>query len=373
MSTAWLTLDDRQTPLPAGWEPLTGHRDAEWWTWRLIDRATGRHLGDLDGVEGGSLSLNVNADTRGTGSLSWSGWLDDMPRWRETRVQPVYSARLMDSSVASWPMGVYLCSSPSTDYSFGGHVQTSVQLYDRTLILRRAKFVNTEGVRAGEPVVPHVRGLISTYNAGPSALEDSGATLRSSIVWDAGTEVLRAVNDLLEAAGMVALWADPDGALRSSPSVRPQDRPLVWGFKEGVKAIHGEQVTHDFDDFEVPNRVTAIIRAEPGVPTLRAKAELPPSHPLSYASTGEWVDRTEPEVEATSLEVLAERAQRWLTEGASVTSSATVTHRPVPLGLLDRVSLDSGGLVMPSATVQTIDIQCTPGDDWKTRIREVAQ
>ena len=80
------------------------------------------------------------------------------------------------------------------------------------------------------------------------ALEDSDATLRSSMTWDPDTPWLRIMNDLLDAAGMFALWADADGLVRTSPYVRPRDRPLVWTFTEGVRAVHEEQLTHNRDE-----------------------------------------------------------------------------------------------------------------------------
>lgn len=376
--TAWLALDDRRAPLPPGWGPLTGHRYREEWTWRLLDRATRRYLGDLDGVEGGDLTLNVNADTRGTGSLTWSGPLVDQPVWRDVRVQPVYSATLLYGSTITWPMGLYMCSSPSVDVA-DRHAQTTLQLYDQTLVLRRARLGRTSGVAAGTNVVDHVRWVAATQ--APSvqlALEDSPATLRSSMTWDADTPWLTIFNALLTAAGMVALWADPDGLLRSAPYVRPQDRPVVWAFDEGVTAVHEEDVVHTRDDFEVPNRVNAISRGDEDAPVMRATVlldDLIPGHPLSYERTGQWVDRVERDVEAADLAVLRSRAERWMREGIEVIDDVTITHMPVPISLLDRVSLDSGGLVVPSGTVQTITIPCTPGEDldWTTRIRKVVE
>ena len=375
--TAWLIHDDRQVALPAGWEPLTGHRSEESWTWRLINRA-GSYVGDLDGVEGGSLNLNVFADTRGTGSLTWSGWLDEMPNWRDVLVQPVYTATLLDGSTVSWPMGVYLCTSPSTGHSFGGLVTVEVALYDQTLRLRRAKLTNTWGVPAGTNVVHQIRALFAEY--APivrHALEDSSETLRNSMVWEPGTPILRVMNDLADAAGMFALWADADGLVRTSPYVRPQDRPRVWVFTEGVESVHEENVTHDRDDFDVPNRVTGISRTDgEDEPALRFQLtldEIDPAHPLAFVRTGEWVDRFESEVEATSMEVLAQRVERWLREGISVTSTATLTHAPLPLALQERTAINSGGLFIPSATVQSIDIPCAPGEDWTTTLRGVAE
>lgn len=379
--TAWLIEGSRFIPLTGGWDPLTWHRTDEAWTWQLVDRATGRHVGELDGVEDGQLTFNVNAQTRGTGSLTWSGWLDDMPDWRNTRVQPTYTTTLAGGARITWPMGVYMCASPSitatsTIPGAFGLVEARVSLYDLTLPLRRAKLSNYSGVNAGRNVVDHVRLLLDTQ--APSvqhAIEDNDAVLRSPMTWDPDTPWLTVINALLDAAGMFGLWADEMGRLRSSAYVRPQDRPEIWSFTEGTTAVHEETITHDRDDFEVPNRVTAISRADEDVPALRKVVRLDdydPTHPHSFAVTGEWVDRVETDVEAADIDVLTQRAERWLQAGLSVASTVTLTHAPIPLTPLDRVSVSSAGIEVPAGTVQTIEIPCTPGEDWTTTIREVA-
>ena len=97
-----------------------------------------------------------------------------------------------------------------------------------------------------------------------------------------------------------------------------------------------------------------------------------PGHPWSYQTTKEWVDRHEDGVDIANQAALDKYARRLLVEGLSVTSKATLVHAPMPLRGHDRVEVDTSGLVMPSATVQSIGIECEPGADWSTQIREVA-
>ena len=105
-----LTRNNRTTPLPSGWEGLVAH-GTESWSWRLLDldRVV---IGTLDGVEGGSLNWNVNAETRTTATLTWSGHYTDEPDWLKVLVQPVFTLTAVDGTQWSWPMGVYLPSRP---------------------------------------------------------------------------------------------------------------------------------------------------------------------------------------------------------------------------------------------------------------------
>ena len=153
MSTIWLIEDGRRTPLPKGWDGLSGHRSEEWWSWLLQDRA-GRDRGELTGVETGNLNINVNADTRGTGSLTWSGPLEEMPPWADLRIKPCYNVTLMTGETVQWPMGVYVPTSPSTTHH-DGHVSCEVRLFDRTILARRQHIPSpVMGLPTTIPVIP---------------------------------------------------------------------------------------------------------------------------------------------------------------------------------------------------------------------------
>lgn len=368
----WVEPSGLTRSLPQGWEPLTGHRTDEAWTWRTVERTSSLVTGTLDGVEGGRLLFNLDADTRGTGSLTWSGPLEDMPSWGEVHVQPVHEVTLGDGSVISWPMGVYLATSPATEVH-DGWASCEVQLFDRTLMIRRAKLLKASGVNAGTAVVAHVRSILDAQapNA-PHALEDSAATTRVPLSWDAGTSWAVICNELLSSIGYESLWADEHGVLRSGPYVEPSARPFVHDFADGSLAVHSAEATRTLDNFDAPNRVRVIGPATDTVTALSVTDTLDafaPEHPLSFDSRGFWVDEVEEGVDGDEA-ALAARARRVLREAASSRSTIDVVHAPLPLGLGERVSVDVGGLVVPSATVRVIDIDCALGADWRTQLKE---
>ena len=63
-----LVNDQRATSLPLNWSELLEH-GRETYEWLMLDRQR-RLLGTLDGASGGSLNFNVDADTKGSGSVS---------------------------------------------------------------------------------------------------------------------------------------------------------------------------------------------------------------------------------------------------------------------------------------------------------------
>lgn len=358
-------------------DALTGHRH-ETWTWRLLDHQD-RDLGVLSGVTEGRLSLDVTRETRGEGSLTWAGLGVDAPDWRTVRIQPWYhalcTAATGEQVRVSWPFAVMLPSTERVTHG-PGHVTVPVALYDKTLILRRTKTLGTYGVEAGTIVAPLVVSLVTEHAGGAVAVEESSTALRSAMTWEAGTPWLTIVNELLDAAGYFALWADGDGVLRSERYREPGSRPLQWAFTDGHASIYRPDLEQARSWFDTPNRVTLVSRADPDTPAMVATAEnRDVSDPLSYDRLGYWVDHQETDVEAADSWVLQVLADQTLASMRRRSSTITLTHAPLPLDINGRVTVrrDGGGAPFSAAgVVRSVTVDATTaGSLWTTRVLEV--
>ena len=386
MSTGliWLTPDARTHVLPAHWRTaLAGHREGRW-TWRLLDRHD-QHLGDIDGVTGGQLEQNIHADVRGSGRLSWVGRLDDMPDWPRTRVQPVYTATLPDGTEVSWPWGIYLPAAPRIIHH-RSHVEAEVDLWDKTLLLVRAGYEDDVTYPAGTN--PLAAAYDQTHGAlnplGASGRDDypawepvAGHTLRSSMMWDLEDDpyVKRVVDDLLDAAGYVATWADRHGRVTSGPYVPPSGRELSWAFEDGQASIYADGWTATHDQHLVPNMLTLISRGDADEEALRATAlDIDPTSPYSYQSQGGWVTASTGDVEATSQAVLQGMADRALAAAQRRARTITIDHGPLPLWLADRASLTDAahGINAASCVVQHMSITCDGTSLARSTLLEVS-
>lgn len=370
--TLWLSPETRTTVAP--WGVLEGHRRHEW-SWRVTDLQR-RYLGDLDGVTGGSLDLNIAADVRGTGSLEWTGRTGDEPDWLHTFLEPVLTVTSQAGSV-ELPMGCYVPSVPRRDVTYGGFVSARVDLFDRTSMIRQRLADYDWSYPSGYFVVGAAIDLAASVLGYDQVLipEDVTQTFRTSSVWEPGTSYLTIANDVLDSAGYVALWADREGYVRSAPYVRPADRGVAWTFRDDDSSVmvDGLGVTSDY--YATPNSFTGYAPADGDSPPLEATAIIPNDHWLSAVSRGtpgrpRWIDRVE-QVEATSQSVLQAKVNRWRDEAMVPAVTADIEHAPLPIWLADRVLVDRSDMDPLHGVVETISIDCEPGALWRTGVRQV--
>lgn len=347
-------------------DPLTSHRSESWGV-RLLNNQD-LFLEDLDGVTGGSYEFNVNAAIRGGGSLSYHGPAID---WDQHRVQPWYRVESAGEMV-EWPLGVFLVATPSSKHTDTG-VEVELSLYDKTLILDQDMTPTSYTVGTGTNVIAAVRTVLSQAGQTRTAIEDSSQTLAKSMVWPAGTSRLRIINDLLDAANYFSIWVDGEGIFRAEPYLRPADRGQSFGFADDSTSIYSPDFTHDFDTFDVPNRVVVIGQSEGDTEAPVATVTDTSSGPFSFSSRGRWITRVEEGVEATDATTLTNIARRFLSEGQQVGSTYSISHAPIPLELNSTVGFRRAARdIDVSCTVQTISYSMDTGALCSTTLKEHA-
>lgn len=362
----WLGTSTPAYPI-GGRDPLLDHRD-EAWQWDVLTLAEAP-AGTLDGVEAGTLEFNVNSTIRGGGSLTWSG--TDEPDWSKILLQPWYVLRTADMEIR-WPRGVFIPAAPVDQHTDTGKT-VEVELYDKLLILDQDKVEQTYTVAKGANVVSAIRAVISSAGQSRHSIEDNTQTLRSAMVWEAGTSKLRIVNDLLASINYFSLWCDGYGVYQGNPYKAPAARPVVRTFVDDQDSIYSPDFTHDRDMFDIPNKVIQVGRGDGDTPGLVATAtNTDPGNPYSQPSRGRWIVHVDTDVEAATQAVLNGIAARRLGELSQVASAVDFQHAHVPLELNDVVVFERGDRELElTATVQTMSISTTPGDLMQTKIREV--
>lgn len=367
MSSHIFLIDDAGRWEPSG-DPLTSHRSESWRVELLNLSDTG--LGQLDGVAGGEFTFNVNNAIRGGGSLDYKGEPID---WLRHRVQPWYRIQA-GTTTFEWPLGVFIPAAPSTQYGAMGGVQ-SIELYDKTLILSQDAVDTTYSVPAGTVVTDVIRALLVSIGETHIAITDSPETLSTSMVFEAGVSKLRIINDLLDAINYFSIWVDGLGTFRADPYRRPSDRLRRFGFIDDEKSIYSPDFTHDFDTFEIPNKVILIGQSDGEEAAMTSVASnVDVNSPFSYQSRGRWITRVEEGVEATSQAVLDSLATRRLMDGQTVGSTFDIRHAPIELTFNDAVGFrrDAEG-VNVLATVESISYSMSTGALCSTKLREVKE
>lgn len=349
--------------LPAGPDPLTGHR-VESCRVDLLTR-TEAPAGLLDGVAGGRVTQNVHRPISGGGQLDVVDVGDNVD-WLNARVRVWWEV----AGVEPWPLGTFLCMA---DGEARGQATTSreVVLLDKLLILDEDRVESTYSVAAGAVVTDVVADLIASAGESAVAITDSAETLTSGQVWEPGTSKLRIINDLLDAINYFSLRCDGYGRYVAAPYQAPAQRPVEREFIPGEASIHLPELRLERKLSDIPNRVVLVSAGGHDEPALVGVAEnTDPGSRFSYPARGRWIVHVEEGVEATSQSVIDSLAARRLTERSTVAAAAEIRHAAVPLALNDVARLADGDLDMRAA-VQSWDLVLQPGELMRTTIREV--
>lgn len=341
---------------------LTGHRQASFDV-ILLD-GDEQEKGRLDGVTGGEVTLNAGTRLRTSGSLTIIDRGQNVD-WARDRVKIVY--RL--ASGETWPLGVFLFASPKRAYGAGARTLT-VDLLSKLSLLDGDCFVAAyQTVPANHPLV-HVRHLLT--GVGPVDLTDGGPMLTSSMVWDAGTPKLTAINDILQAIGFWALTVTPAGAFQVAPYVEPTKRARVWEFKEGDKAIHSAEFTREQDLAEIPNRYIVVGQGngrEAGAVGFAENRD--PASASSFPARGRWVSKVETGAQVANQDIANSLARRRLQAASAAIGKLEIAHLPLPLVPNDLVAYQTGD-VSVLATVQSTTLRLEATALQSTTLREVA-
>lgn len=347
---------------------LTGDRTTEY-RWDLLDLSDAL-VGTLDQAEGARLEWSVAREIRSTGSLEWAG--SSIPDWTQVRLQPWVTITDPLGATLTWPLGVYIPTTPSVTWS-PTCATAQVDLYDKLQLLVDAKVTAPYALPQGSVITDAVRALIAGTGETRMVITDSASTLRSSMIWEPGVTVLRIVNDLLATANYFSVWVDGQGYFRADPYVAPQSRGIAWSFADDESSIYAPGWAHDRDAFGVPNVVTLISRSDADTPALTATARnATVGDPLSVPSRGREVIVVETDVEAASQDVLDGLAARRLADLSRVSSSVQIQHAPIPLLLNDAVRFASttAGLDV-LGVVQSMTLDCAPGALMTSHLQEV--
>ncbi|KUG57771.1 hypothetical protein [Nesterenkonia jeotgali] len=367
----WVKVPDH--PYYDARDPWVEHR-REAWRFDLLD-LDDKLIGNLDGCESGTFDFNVNNTIRSSGAISWVQPEPGAqpPDWTQVRVQPWYMLRAPDSDevLQEIPIGVFLPSFPSEALSATG-IALDVDLHDKLMILDQDKTEEAYTARSGTLVTTLVRELLLEAGQTALSMDESTEVMRTNMTWDAGTTWLRITNDVLAAAGYFSLGVDGYGVFQAKRYVAPAQRGVQRQFLDDSDSIYDDEINHDEDIFNVPNRVIAVSTSDGETEAMVSVADDDSTGRFSIGARGRVIAENEEDVEATSQSVLDQHARRRLTEMQQVTSSYDLNHALVPLHLNDLVRLrntqhgrDLHGVV------QSFSISTEVGALQKTRIREV--
>ena len=311
----------------------------DYYTYRLVDLQGNTIRDRLEGVSGGRVTANLDANIRWTGELNLEA-PPDWDLWR-TRIQPVYHRTGRDPEV----VGTFHARRQTGTYEAGRHM-TRLALYDLTIHVQEDESAGLWSEAKGVNIASRVKMIIEMIGLRGISVTPSNETLGTALVFEDTVTKLQICNALLDAGGFFSLHTNPLGQFQIRPYEPPQQRPVVYSFNTRLDAEHTDRESWDYAQ-TLPNKFTARSRGDGDSPDLVATAL---DHD-DWAQTGVWRAASGEVDGVSSYTVLFQHAQRLL---AAARQTSTVVERevlPRPLALNDIVTDASGRRF----TVETID------------------
>lgn len=349
--------------------PVYGNRNQSFF-YELLDNED-VFQNSLEGVTGGSLTWNANANVQRGGKITVVQRSRDQHNWLKRRIKVWMKIDGLDT----YALGVYVCSAPSESWT-DSELTLDIDLLDKTSILDNDYVAATYSVPEGAQITDRVRDLIVSTGEKAGSITDADAKLNKAMVWEAGTSKLSIVNDLLAAANYNGLMTDGEGRFRVEKNVLPKDRPNAHFFSDGFESIYLPNLAYAKDLYSVPNKVVIIGQGDGDKePEVAIATNENADSPYSYQSRGFWIVDVTKGVEATDAETLQEKARKRLTDLTSPTGTITIDHAPLPwLGLNDVVRFKrTTADIDIRASIQSTQISLDPTALQHTELQEVAE
>lgn len=312
----------------------------ERWQIDVLDKQSQKQ-GELLGVEGGEVKHSIHDRIRGGGTLEYTG---DPVEWDQILLRVWYVLEDPDSGEEfGWPLLTALPASQPEQFVDGGRT-TSLELYDKLIILDQDLVPSSWGIDKGAHVLDAVRDLIegsADYDMTLVA-DDSSEVQRSARLFEPATPRLTIINELLDSIGFMALWCDGRGNYRATRTVAAANRPVSWWFADDLDGIYSPEFVREQDAFEVPNRVIGVAEGDGDDEGLISVAEdTDPASEWSRVNRGRWVTHVLEDTDAASQQVLDGKVQRALQSGQSAEAKLEVEHDVLPLELNSIVEFEN--------------------------------
>ena len=341
---------------------LTGHRTER----ILIEHLTkeDNSLGYLDGMEGGSLHWNANADLPAGGTIL----LEDLNQginFSKDRIRVWWEV----DGETPWALGVYVIAAPGITFRGDGKSRT-LNLIDKLTIVKDDIITETLQLPAGTNAIEAARDQILAAGELRIARTPSSVVLTAPLTWYPGTSRLRIINDLATVAGYWSLWTDRTGQFRLEPYVSPANRPIAYSFIEGEVSIHSPNWQYELSLWEATNKVVMVSQADDNDNVFYSSAvDDNPDSPTSTVSMGRVLNPiVEENVEAESQVALDAMATRKLLDNSNVVGKVSISHAVMPVWYNEAVLFRSQGMDT-LATITEMNIPLVPGslaqDVWR--------
>lgn len=322
-------------------------------------------VGQVPGILSSTITENSMTSLKVSGSLDYVGSVDvgdDLLR--------VYSDSELDGEKETVCHGTFFVTTPGSDWS-GATRSGSADMYSVLWVLQQNKITETYTVPIGAEAVTLAANLARGFGNSLNVVATASAkTVNTDHTWDAGTTYLEIINWLLDFAGYNSADVDAYGNVLMTPYVEPANKAATVMFSDTKDSASEPSFSHEFDTFEIPNKVVCICSNADNEPMTAEAVNADPESPYSTVARKKHIVRVEQVSDIADQAALDAKARELLLSAMSVVESIEIRHSFQPFRVGDAVLMDyaKAGYVKKLVTISR-EKQMIPGIRCKTKAR----
>lgn len=319
----------------------------------------------VEGIATATITENALTTLKVSGTLSYINPIDigdDLLR--------IYSDSELDEEKETICHGTFFITTPDSNWS-GVTRSGTADMYSTLWILQQNKITETYTVPMNAEAVTLAANLAKGFGNNLNVVATaSSKTVNTDHTWDAGTTYLEIINWLLDFAGYSSADVDAYGNIIMAPYVEPADKAASITFSDTQDTVSESSFSHEFDTFEVPNKVVCICSNADNEGMKAEAVNADPENPYSTVARNKLIVRVEQVSDIANQAALEAKAKELLLSSMSVVESIEISHAYQPFNVGDAIQMDysKAGYIKKLVTVSR-EKQMVPGIRCKTKAR----
>lgn len=205
--------------------------------------------------------------------------------WLNDRIQPFAEFKMPDGGWASFPLGIFILSTPTKQDQYG-YTLREVEAYDGLVILEQDKFTARTAFAAGRTYKDVVESILRSAGITKMNLNFPDKKISTTKEYPIGETKLSVVNELLNESGMDSLWVDAYGYFNSAPYRSPAEKTAEFEYLDDELSIIVQGVEEELDLFEVYNSWVVTVSNPESTPLVARKENTNPNSVTSIPNRG---------------------------------------------------------------------------------------
>lgn len=177
--------------------------------------------------------------------------------WLTDRIKPYAHFFIGNTEVCSFPMGVFIPSSPEIVSGVSGK-KYSVEAYDLNVILKEDCLTDRVYFKAGSKYFDAIKSVFSGITDPIDAEEDDSA-FPTDREFEIGDNKLYVINTLLSEINYKSVYVNSDGIFQFRKYVQPTIDNVMYAYYADELSVIGQETTVQADAYKIPNVFIAVL------------------------------------------------------------------------------------------------------------------